>query len=57
VGQRLSVRLGQPIIIENRAGAAGNVATEAAVKAPADGITLLLVLSNNAVNATLIKAD
>jgi tripartite-type tricarboxylate transporter receptor subunit TctC len=53
MGQRLSERLGQPFIIENRAGAAGNIGTEAAVKAPADGYTLLLVLSNNAVNATL----
>jgi tripartite-type tricarboxylate transporter receptor subunit TctC len=39
VGQWLSERLGQPIIIENRAGAAGNIGTEAAVKAPADGYT------------------
>lgn len=52
-GQWLSERLGQPIIIENRAGAGGNIGTEAAVKAPADGYTLLLVVSNNAVNATL----
>jgi tripartite-type tricarboxylate transporter receptor subunit TctC len=52
-GQWLSERLGHPFIIENRAGAAGNIGTEAAVKAPADGYTLLLVLSNNAVNATL----
>jgi tripartite-type tricarboxylate transporter receptor subunit TctC len=41
LGQRLSERLGQPFIIENRAGAAGNIGTEAAVKAPADGYTLL----------------
>jgi tripartite-type tricarboxylate transporter receptor subunit TctC len=53
VGQWLSERLGQPIIIENRAGAAGNIGTEAAVKAPADGYTLLLVVTNNTVNATL----
>jgi tripartite-type tricarboxylate transporter receptor subunit TctC len=53
LGQWLSERLGQPIIIENRVGAAGNIATEAAVRAPADGYTLLLVVANNAVNATL----
>ena len=53
LGQWLSGRLGQPFIIENRPGAAGNIATEAAVKSPADGYTLLLVVANNAVNATL----
>src|SRR5262249_36428699 len=53
LGQSLSERLGQPFIIENRPGAAGNIATEAAVRASADGYTLLLVVSNNAVNATL----
>jgi tripartite-type tricarboxylate transporter receptor subunit TctC len=53
LGQSLSERLGQPFIIENRPGAAGNIATEAAVKAPADGYSLLLVVANNAVNATL----
>jgi tripartite-type tricarboxylate transporter receptor subunit TctC len=53
LGQWLSERLGQPFIIENRPGAAGNIATEAAVKSPADGYTLLLVVANNAVNATL----
>src|SRR6266446_1110524 len=53
IGQWLSDRLGQPIIIENRAGAGGNLATEAVVKAPADGYTLLMVGSNNAWNATL----
>jgi tripartite-type tricarboxylate transporter receptor subunit TctC len=53
IGQWLSERLGQPFIIENRPGAAGNIATEAAVRAPADGYTVLLVTTNNAVNATL----
>jgi tripartite-type tricarboxylate transporter receptor subunit TctC len=53
VGQWLSDRLGQPIIIENRAGAGGNLAAEAVVKAPPDGYTLLMIGSNNAWNVTL----
>src|SRR4051812_7044861 len=53
IGQRLSERLGQPFIIENRLGAGSNIATEAVVHAPADGYTLLLVGSPNAINATL----
>ena len=52
-GQRLSERLGHPFVIENRPGAAGNVATEAAGRAPADGYTLLLIAPSNAINATL----
>src|SRR5438094_35784 len=47
IGQWLSERLGQQFIIENRPGAGGNVATEAAVRAPADGYTLLLAHSIN----------
>jgi tripartite-type tricarboxylate transporter receptor subunit TctC len=52
MGQWLSERLGQPFIIENRPGGGGNIGTEAVVRAPADGYTLLLVGSFNAVNAT-----
>jgi tripartite-type tricarboxylate transporter receptor subunit TctC len=44
IGQRLSERLGQPFIVENRAGAQGQIATEAVTRAPADGHTLLLVV-------------
>jgi tripartite-type tricarboxylate transporter receptor subunit TctC len=55
VGQRLSERLGQPFIIENRPGAGGNIATEAVVRAPADGHTLLLVNPPNAVNQALYE--
>ncbi len=53
MGPRLSARLGQPFIIENRPGAGSNIAAEAVVNAPADGYTLLLVSSVNAINATL----
>jgi tripartite-type tricarboxylate transporter receptor subunit TctC len=53
IGQWLSERLGQQFIIENRPGAGTNIATEAVVRAPADGYTLLLVNPANAINATL----
>jgi tripartite-type tricarboxylate transporter receptor subunit TctC len=53
IGQWLSERLGQPFIVDNRPGAASNVATEGAVRAPADGYTLLLATISNAINATL----
>jgi tripartite-type tricarboxylate transporter receptor subunit TctC len=53
IGQWLSERLGQQFIIENRVGAAGNIGTEAVVRSPADGYTLLLAGSFNSINATL----
>jgi tripartite-type tricarboxylate transporter receptor subunit TctC len=53
LGQKLSERLGLPFLIDNRPGAAGNIATEAVVRAPADGYTLLFITSSNAINATL----
>src|SRR6266540_5487767 len=55
MGQSLSERLGQPFIIENRAGAGGNIGTESVVRAAPDGYTLLLVGLSNAMNATLYK--
>jgi len=53
IGQLLSERLGQQFVIENRPGASSNIATEAVVRAPADGYTLLMVGSWNTINATL----
>jgi tripartite-type tricarboxylate transporter receptor subunit TctC len=53
MGQWLSERLGQTVVIENRPGAGTNLATESVVRAPADGYTLLLAAPANAINATL----
>jgi tripartite-type tricarboxylate transporter receptor subunit TctC len=53
IGQKLSDRLGQPFIIENRGGAGGSLGAEAVVRAPPDGYTLLLCGSADAVNATV----
>jgi len=55
VAQRLSERLGQPFVIENRPGAGTNIGTEAVVRAPADGYTLLLVIPPAVINATLYE--
>jgi tripartite-type tricarboxylate transporter receptor subunit TctC len=55
MGQWLSERLGQPFIIENRPGAGTNLGTEAVVRAPADGHTLLMIGTANAINATLYE--
>jgi tripartite-type tricarboxylate transporter receptor subunit TctC len=53
LGQWLTERLGQQILIENRPGAASNIAAEAVVKSPPDGYTLFMIGPNNAINATL----
>jgi len=53
MGQYLSTKLGQQVIIENRPGAGNNIGTEMAIRAPADGYTMLLVNPANAINATL----
>src|SRR4051812_16696436 len=53
VGQWLSERFGQPVVIENRLGASSNIATEAVIRAPPNGYTLLAVSSPNAINTSL----
>jgi tripartite-type tricarboxylate transporter receptor subunit TctC len=55
MGQWLSERLGQPFVIENRPGANSNIGTEAVVRAPSDGYTLLLVTAAAAINATFYE--
>ena len=54
VGQRLSERMGQPFVIENRSGASGNIGTESVVRASPDGNTLLLIGTFNVLNAAVM---
>jgi len=55
LGQSLSERLGQQFVIENRPGAGGNIATEAAVRSPADGYTILMIGPSATINVTLYE--
>src|SRR6516164_2219651 len=56
MGHWLSDRLGQQFVIENRPGASTTIGTEAVVRAPADGYTLLLVTTSSAINTTLFES-
>ena len=55
MGEWLSTRLGQPVVVENKPGAASNIATEAVINAAPDGYTIASVTSANAINATVNK--
>jgi tripartite-type tricarboxylate transporter receptor subunit TctC len=56
VAQKLGEKWGQPVIVENRAGAGGNIGTEAAARAPADGYTLVLgTVGTHAINQSLYR--
>ena len=55
IGQKMSQRLGQPVVVENRPGANGNIGIELAAKAPPDGYTLAVVLNSIAMNPSLYK--
>jgi tripartite-type tricarboxylate transporter receptor subunit TctC len=53
IAERLSARLGQPFVVENRPGGSGNIATELVIRSAPDGYTLLMVIAPNVINATL----
>jgi tripartite-type tricarboxylate transporter receptor subunit TctC len=54
VTPKMAEMLGQPFVVENRAGAGGNIGTEAVAKSPADGYTLLVASASTAINTTLV---
>src|SRR5947208_6494541 len=55
IGQSMSQRLGQSVVIDNRPGASGNMALQTVARAPADGYTLLIVATPHAINVTLYE--
>jgi tripartite-type tricarboxylate transporter receptor subunit TctC len=56
VGEKMTISMGQPVVVENRPGAANNLGTDAVAKSPADGYTLLICASSHATNKHLYKA-
>jgi tripartite-type tricarboxylate transporter receptor subunit TctC len=55
IGQKMAVSMGQPVVVENRVGAGGTIATEATAKAAPDGYTILMVFDSHAVNPHIYK--
>jgi tripartite-type tricarboxylate transporter receptor subunit TctC len=55
IAQPLQQRMGQPVVVENRPGAGGNIGAEVVIRAPPDGYTLIVAGANNSINATLYK--
>jgi tripartite-type tricarboxylate transporter receptor subunit TctC len=55
VGQKLSEAVGQQVVVDNRPGANGNIASELVARAPADGYTMLMVAASHAVNASIYR--
>ena len=55
IGEFLSVRLGQPFVVENRPGGSNNIGTEYVINSPPDGYTVMFVGPNNAISASVFK--
>src|SRR4029079_5630062 len=55
LGQWLTAQLGQPFVIEARAGSGGTIGTKLVVRAPADGATLLMIQAGNVINTSLYQ--